>query len=31
MLWLVVIVALVALLGYLLVQRSRARRPPGGW
>lgn len=29
--WLIVIVAVVALVGYLLLERNRARRPPGGW
>ena len=29
--WLIVIVAVVALIGYLLLERTRTRRPPGGW
>jgi len=29
--WLLAVVVLVALIGYLLVQRNRARRPPQGW
>jgi hypothetical protein len=30
-LWLVAIGAIVALIGFLLVERNRARRPPQGW
>lgn len=29
--WLVAVAALAALIGYLLVKRNRARRPPQGW
>jgi hypothetical protein len=30
-LWLVVIFLVVGLIAWLLIERNRTRRPPGGW